>query len=162
MTQVWYRDNQLTKTLWFEVNTEVVSLKAYSKSSQMGKKGHIFTQSTTRSFTEMTFQPLLFLIHFQAPTSAQMGMEIAVTCVWLVLVVGPVGVPMTIGQSMQHTAPQTSTAQLEVDPVWTGTHASPWRSSVTDILTALTLQMRTASPLSIINVSIFPFPFVMG
>ncbi|XP_041720534.1 low-density lipoprotein receptor-related protein 1B isoform X1 [Coregonus clupeaformis] len=35
-TQVWYRDDQLTKTLWFEVNTEVVSLKAYSKSSQMG------------------------------------------------------------------------------------------------------------------------------
>jgi hypothetical protein len=39
-TQVWYRDDQLIKTLWFEVNTEVVSLKAYSKSSQMGKKGH--------------------------------------------------------------------------------------------------------------------------
>ena len=36
-TQVWYRDDQLIKTLWFEVNTEVVSLKAYSKSSQMGK-----------------------------------------------------------------------------------------------------------------------------
>ncbi|XP_024294925.1 very low-density lipoprotein receptor-like isoform X3 [Oncorhynchus tshawytscha] len=35
-TQVWYRDDQLIKTLWFEVNTEVVSLKAYSKSSQMG------------------------------------------------------------------------------------------------------------------------------
>ncbi|XP_035591501.2 very low-density lipoprotein receptor-like isoform X3 [Oncorhynchus keta] len=35
-TQVWYRDDQLIKTLWFEVNIEVVSLKAYSKSSQMG------------------------------------------------------------------------------------------------------------------------------
>jgi hypothetical protein len=89
-----------------------------------------------------------------------MGMETAVTCVWLFLVVGPVGVPMTITQSMSHTAPQTSTAQLEVDPVWMGTHASPWRSSVTDILTALTLQMRTASLLSIIDVSIFPFPLL--
>ncbi|XP_052317282.1 low-density lipoprotein receptor-related protein 2-like isoform X2 [Oncorhynchus keta] len=35
-TKVWYRDDPLTKKLWFEVNTEIVSLKAYSKSSQMG------------------------------------------------------------------------------------------------------------------------------
>lgn len=42
-TKVWYRDDPLTKKLWFEVNTEIVSLKAYSKSSQMGKKGHICT-----------------------------------------------------------------------------------------------------------------------
>jgi hypothetical protein len=41
-TKVWYRDDPLTKKLWFEVNTEIVSLKAYSKSSQMGKRTHLY------------------------------------------------------------------------------------------------------------------------
>ncbi|XP_010875197.2 low-density lipoprotein receptor-related protein 2 isoform X2 [Esox lucius] len=35
-TKVWYRDDQMTKKLWFEVNTDVVSLTAFSKSSQTG------------------------------------------------------------------------------------------------------------------------------
>lgn len=34
-TRLWYRDEQQNK-LWFEVGTEVVSLKAFSRSSQTG------------------------------------------------------------------------------------------------------------------------------
>ncbi|KAG7222111.1 hypothetical protein INR49_016683 [Caranx melampygus] len=35
-TRLWYRDEQQQNKLWFEVGTEVVSLKAFSKSSQTG------------------------------------------------------------------------------------------------------------------------------
>ncbi|KAM7391483.1 hypothetical protein PAMP_022171 [Pampus punctatissimus] len=35
-TRLWYRDEQQQNRLWFEVGTEVVSLKAFSKSSQTG------------------------------------------------------------------------------------------------------------------------------
>nr|ASS77301.1 low density lipoprotein receptor-related protein 13 [Larimichthys crocea] len=35
-TRIWYRDEQQQNKLWFEVGTEVVSLKAFSKSSQTG------------------------------------------------------------------------------------------------------------------------------
>ncbi|XP_037632667.1 very low-density lipoprotein receptor isoform X1 [Sebastes umbrosus] len=35
-TRLWYRDEQQQNTLWFEVGTEVVSLKAFGKSSQTG------------------------------------------------------------------------------------------------------------------------------
>ncbi|KAJ8397102.1 hypothetical protein AAFF_G00009560 [Aldrovandia affinis] len=35
-TKVWYGDGLKSKTLWFEVKTDVVSLKAYSKASQKG------------------------------------------------------------------------------------------------------------------------------
>ncbi|KAJ8006033.1 hypothetical protein DPEC_G00124070 [Dallia pectoralis] len=35
-TEVWYKDARTSKTLWFDVNTEVVSLKAFSKSTQTG------------------------------------------------------------------------------------------------------------------------------
>uniref|UniRef100_A0A668ATG4 Si:dkey-88l16.3 n=1 Tax=Myripristis murdjan TaxID=586833 RepID=A0A668ATG4_9TELE len=34
--RLWYRDEQQQTKLWFEVSTQVVSLKAYSKSSQTG------------------------------------------------------------------------------------------------------------------------------
>ncbi|XP_056135703.1 low-density lipoprotein receptor-related protein 4 [Lampris incognitus] len=34
--KLWYRDEQQQQKLWFEVNTEVVGLKAYSKPSQSG------------------------------------------------------------------------------------------------------------------------------
>ncbi|XP_071778377.2 vitellogenin receptor Yl [Centroberyx gerrardi] len=34
--KLWYRDEQQQNKLWFEVSTEVASLKAYSKSSQTG------------------------------------------------------------------------------------------------------------------------------
>ncbi|XP_070760898.1 very low-density lipoprotein receptor [Enoplosus armatus] len=35
-TRLWYRDEQQQNKLWFEVGTEVVSLKAFSESSQTG------------------------------------------------------------------------------------------------------------------------------
>lgn len=35
-TRLWYKDEQQQDKLWFEVGTEVVSLKAFSKSSQSG------------------------------------------------------------------------------------------------------------------------------
>uniref|UniRef100_A0A3B4FMG6 Prolow-density lipoprotein receptor-related protein 1-like n=1 Tax=Pundamilia nyererei TaxID=303518 RepID=A0A3B4FMG6_9CICH len=35
-TQLWYKDAQQDKKLWFEVGTQVVGLKAFSKRSQMG------------------------------------------------------------------------------------------------------------------------------
>ncbi|XP_036382770.1 low-density lipoprotein receptor-like [Megalops cyprinoides] len=35
-TKVWYGDGLKSKTLWFEVKTDIVSLKAYSKNSQKG------------------------------------------------------------------------------------------------------------------------------
>nr|XP_046242180.1 very low-density lipoprotein receptor isoform X2 [Scatophagus argus] len=35
-TRLWYRDEQQQSKLWFEVGTEVVSIKAFSKSSQTG------------------------------------------------------------------------------------------------------------------------------
>lgn len=35
-TQLWYKDAQQDKKLWFEVGTQVVGLKAFSKQSQMG------------------------------------------------------------------------------------------------------------------------------
>ncbi|XP_047448033.1 very low-density lipoprotein receptor [Mugil cephalus] len=35
-TRLWYRDGQQQKKLWFEVGTEALSLKAFSKSSQTG------------------------------------------------------------------------------------------------------------------------------
>jgi len=35
-TKLWYRDERQQKHMWFEVNTAVVDLKAYSKSSQAG------------------------------------------------------------------------------------------------------------------------------
>uniref|UniRef100_A0A3Q3N1G3 Low-density lipoprotein receptor related-protein 13 n=1 Tax=Mastacembelus armatus TaxID=205130 RepID=A0A3Q3N1G3_9TELE len=35
-TRLWYRDEQHQNKLWFEVGTQVVSLKAFSKSSQAG------------------------------------------------------------------------------------------------------------------------------
>lgn len=39
-TQVWYRDEQQKQNrLWFEVGTQVVGFKAFSKSSQKGTPG---------------------------------------------------------------------------------------------------------------------------
>ncbi|XP_068576830.1 very low-density lipoprotein receptor isoform X3 [Cebidichthys violaceus] len=35
-TRLWYRDEQQQNKLWFEVDTEVIGLKAFSKSSQTG------------------------------------------------------------------------------------------------------------------------------
>ncbi|KAM3611767.1 uncharacterized protein V6R79_023929 [Siganus canaliculatus] len=35
-TRVWYRDEQKQNKMWFEVGTEVVGIKAFSKSSQTG------------------------------------------------------------------------------------------------------------------------------
>uniref|UniRef100_A0A8D3C0A7 EGF-like domain-containing protein n=1 Tax=Scophthalmus maximus TaxID=52904 RepID=A0A8D3C0A7_SCOMX len=35
-TRLWYRDEQQQSKLWFEVGTQVVSMKAFSKSSQSG------------------------------------------------------------------------------------------------------------------------------
>ncbi|XP_031156474.2 very low-density lipoprotein receptor isoform X2 [Sander lucioperca] len=35
-TRLWYRDEQHQNKLWFEVDSEVISLKAFSKSSQIG------------------------------------------------------------------------------------------------------------------------------
>ncbi|KAL0979642.1 hypothetical protein UPYG_G00187630 [Umbra pygmaea] len=35
-TKFWYRDDDMSKKLWFEVRTQVISLKALSKSSQTG------------------------------------------------------------------------------------------------------------------------------
>lgn len=37
-TRLWYKDEQQHNKLWFEVGTEVVSLKAFSKSSQSGRQ----------------------------------------------------------------------------------------------------------------------------
>lgn len=36
--RLWYRDEHKEHKLWFEVDTEVISLKAFSKSSQTGEK----------------------------------------------------------------------------------------------------------------------------
>ncbi|XP_035291567.1 prolow-density lipoprotein receptor-related protein 1-like isoform X3 [Anguilla anguilla] len=38
-SKVWFGDGLKSKTLWFEVKTEVVSLKAYGKGSQKGSNG---------------------------------------------------------------------------------------------------------------------------
>ncbi|KAI4792847.1 hypothetical protein KUCAC02_033108, partial [Chaenocephalus aceratus] len=38
-TRLWFRDEQQNIKLWFEVGTEVVDLKAFSKSSQTGSNG---------------------------------------------------------------------------------------------------------------------------
>lgn len=35
-TRLWFRDEQQRNTLWFEVGTEVIGLKAFSRSSQTG------------------------------------------------------------------------------------------------------------------------------
>lgn len=35
-TRLWYRDEQHQNKLWFEVGTQVLGLKAFSKSSQAG------------------------------------------------------------------------------------------------------------------------------
>lgn len=36
MTRLWYSKDQQQKKLWFEVGTQVISLKSFSKSSQSG------------------------------------------------------------------------------------------------------------------------------
>lgn len=38
VTKMWYSDGFQPKQLWFEVKTNVVELKAYSRSSQKGNK----------------------------------------------------------------------------------------------------------------------------
>lgn len=35
---LWYQDENGEKKLWFEVDTRVVALKAFSKSSQTGRQ----------------------------------------------------------------------------------------------------------------------------
>lgn len=43
VTKMWYSDGVQPKQLWFEVKTNVVELKAYSRSSQKGMKASTFT-----------------------------------------------------------------------------------------------------------------------
>lgn len=35
-TKVWFGDGLKSKTLWFEVKTDLIDMKAYSKTSQKG------------------------------------------------------------------------------------------------------------------------------
>lgn len=45
-TRLWYREDQQEKKLWFEVDAQVVGLKLYSKSSQIGNYATIVNRLT--------------------------------------------------------------------------------------------------------------------
>lgn len=43
MTKFWYSDADQKDKLWFEVSTDVIALKGYSKTSQWGMFAHSST-----------------------------------------------------------------------------------------------------------------------
>lgn len=79
-TRLWYRDEQQQNKLWFEVGTEVVSLKAFSKSSQTGMRATPHDTGVTN--VTSIHDANVCLLH-QAPTSAQKTMAAVSICVLL-------------------------------------------------------------------------------
>lgn len=98
--------------LWFEVNTGLVSMRAYSESSQtgMGPRAHTHTHFPSQHYIVMRFLFLslrlslclpvclslcLSLSYRQALTSVLLTMGTAITCVWLPLAGERACAPMT-------------------------------------------------------------------
>lgn len=85
---IWYQDKNGVEKLWFEVDTPVVALKAFSKSSQTGPYMEEPEVDETNCFFK-NFPPP------QGPTSVQKTTAAASTCAWLPQAAGRAGVTTT-------------------------------------------------------------------
>lgn len=57
MTKMWYSDGAQPRQLWFEVRTNVVDMKAYSRSSQQGRRANkVLLFSSPYTSSRLTFR----------------------------------------------------------------------------------------------------------